>query len=52
LERHIQGLESDKTDLRGERDRLLALVERQSDHVRLLTDQRERRPWWRRLFES
>ena len=50
LERHVQGLESDKADLRSERDRLLALVERQSDHVRLLTDQRERRPWWRRLI--
>jgi excisionase family DNA binding protein len=50
LERHVQGLEADKADLRSERDRLIALVERQSDHVRLLTDQRARQPWWRRLM--
>jgi excisionase family DNA binding protein len=49
LERHVQGVEADKADLRTERDRLLTLVERQSDHVRLLTDQRQQvwQPWWR-----
>jgi hypothetical protein len=52
LEQHVQGMELDKADLRTERDRLLVLVERQADHVRLLTDQRQvaRRPWWRRLI--
>jgi excisionase family DNA binding protein len=54
LERHVQGLEEDKADLRTERDRLMSLVERQADHVRLLTDQRQpaQRAWWRRLVGS
>jgi excisionase family DNA binding protein len=50
LRRQIERLEMDKADLRQERDRLLHLVERQTDQVRALTDQRPRRPWWQRLF--
>jgi excisionase family DNA binding protein len=52
LRRQVERLEADKADLRQERDRLLSLVERQSDQVRLLTDQRERQPWLRRLFRK
>lgn len=49
LRRQVEHLEADKADLRQERDRLLSLVERQTDQVRLLTDQRQR-PWWQRLL--
>jgi hypothetical protein len=36
-------------DLRTERDRLLGIVETQAQQVKLLTDQRPKRGWWRRL---
>jgi len=53
----VEALQADKEDLRRERDRLLGLVESQSEQVRLLTDQREKaqavalasptmRRWW------
>jgi excisionase family DNA binding protein len=51
LRRQIERLEIDKADLRQERDRLLSLVERQTDQVQLLTDQRERQPWWHRWLK-
>jgi hypothetical protein len=42
---------------RQERERLVRVIEeqaaavrQQSEQIKLLTDQRERRPWWRRLI--
>lgn len=40
LRERVSALEQDKRDLRGERDRLLGLLEQQAEQVRLLTDQR------------
>ncbi|MBF0482217.1 MAG: hypothetical protein HQK82_11180 [Desulfovibrionaceae bacterium] len=36
----IRDLEADKADLRGERDKLLAVVQEQASSMKLLTDQR------------
>ena len=51
LESQIRGLEADKEDLRtrlnaaeAERARLLSVIERQADQVKLLTDQRKPEP--------
>jgi excisionase family DNA binding protein len=52
LRRQIERMEQDKADLRQERDRLLGLVERQSDQVRLLTDQRPRLGWLERWLKG
>lgn len=52
LREKVEGLETDKEDLKGERDRLLKLVEEQAVNIRLLTDQRTpERPkgFWRWL---
>ncbi|MBT7755434.1 MAG: hypothetical protein HN726_04545 [Candidatus Magasanikbacteria bacterium] len=49
LESEIEALKADKSDLRGERDRLLDIVASQQ---RLLTDERRPQgllPWWRRV---
>lgn len=53
LRERVASLERDKDDLRGERDRLLGVLEKQSDHIKLLTDQRapETPPsFWQRLL--
>jgi hypothetical protein len=58
LREQLRSLESDKEDLRGERDRLLKVIEEQSASVRLLTDERAaataKKPtsWLGRLFAS
>jgi hypothetical protein len=55
LQRELEVLRELVADLRGERDRLLGIVETQAQQVKQLTDQRptpqpaERRGWWRRL---
>lgn len=48
LQQRVDGLEADKSDLRTERDRLLAIIETQTQQVKQLTDQRppKRRKWW------
>lgn len=43
-------LAADKEDLRIERDRLLKVVESQTEHIKLLTDQRRPASRWRRWF--
>ena len=53
LRERVASLERDKDDLRGERDRLLGVLEKQSDHIKLLTDQRPPEPspsFWQRLL--
>ena len=54
LRERVASLERDKDDFRGERDRLLGVLEKQSDHIKLLTDQRpppEPSPsFWQRLL--
>ena len=59
LRERLSEKDSTIADLRGERDRLLAVVEEQARSVRLLTDQRAPQPeiplqppkgLWRRLF--
>ena len=54
----INKLEEDKKDLREERDRLLSVIDKQTDQVKMLTDQSEaarnkasdeqdqKMPWW------
>jgi predicted site-specific integrase-resolvase len=42
----VATLQAQVEDLRQERDRLLAIVERQTETTKLLTD---RRSWWQRL---
>jgi len=52
LREKVEGLETDKDDLKDERDRLLKLVEDQAVNIRLLADQRApERPkgFWRWL---
>jgi hypothetical protein len=45
-------LVAEREAARVERDRLLGVIEKQTDQLKLITDQRERetdrRPWWRR----
>jgi hypothetical protein len=43
LREQLRTLAEDKEDLRAERDRLLGVLERNTDQIRLLTDQREER---------
>ena len=44
-------LEADKSDLRSERDKLLALLQEQSASMRILTDQRpQQKSWLAQLF--
>jgi hypothetical protein len=42
LREQVRMLVADKDDLRAERDRLLGVLERQTDQVKLLTDERQR----------
>ena len=42
LREQVRVLSADKDDLRGERDRLLNVLERNAEQLKLLTDQRER----------
>lgn len=42
LREQVRVLTADKDDLRTERDRLIGVLERNAEHMRFLTDQRER----------
>lgn len=50
LRDRVAALEADKEDLRRERDRLLGVIEQQTEQVRLLGDHRARAGFWRRLL--
>jgi FtsZ-binding cell division protein ZapB len=42
LREQVRTLTADKDDLRAERDRLIGVLERNAEHMKLLADQRER----------
>jgi chromosome segregation ATPase len=50
LREELRHAREERTRLSEERDRLLRMLEEQSAHVRLLTDQRTRKSWWRRWW--
>ena len=58
LREQLRTLAADKDDLRAERDRLLGVLERNAEHMKLLTDQREQAKHspslsvWARLFRK
>ena len=50
LREQVRTLSADKDDLRAERDRLIGVLERNAEHMRQLTDQREQKPRSPALF--
>jgi hypothetical protein len=50
LRERVAALEADKADLRLERDRLLGVIEQQSEQMRRLGDRRAGAGFWRRLL--